>query len=448
MIHTLDYGKIPPQAVDFEEVLLGALLIDPDSVDNTLSMLPEEAFYRDAHQTIFRSIKKIYGAGGKVDLLTVSEALRKEDALETVGGVVYLSSLTGRVASGAHAAEHAMIIMQKYVMREAIRISANLSERAFDEGSEPEDMITELFHSVNDLQMLMLSNKRGTNMQESLNMSLESYFKRKKLRISGHTLGIKTPLKEVDKYTNGWQDGDLIIVAARPSMGKTAFAISAMTEAAKQGKHAVMFSIEMTTEKVADRILIGEGYLDPNQFRSGNLSAHDEQIAEDVLGSLSQLPVVIDDSPSQTVSDIWGKLRILKNKEQCDFCIIDYVGLIGASKERGKSREQEVSEISSALKRMAKDLKIPVMILSQLNRGVEMRNDKRPALSDLRESGSLEQDADVVMMMYRHEYYNRGESVGIGEIIIAKNRNGGVGMVEFGYNTSLTRLSDVEPSAF
>lgn len=445
----MDYGKVPPHALDLEEVVLGALLLDKSVLDNVISLLPtEEIFYREAHQLIYKSIRKIFGSGGAVDMLTVVEDLRKAESLEQVGGVVFLSQLTSRVASGAHATQHAMIILQKYVMREAIRISGQLSERAFDEGSDPDDMIAELFRSVSELQSILLSNQRGETMRETIDGAIQDYFDRKGVRQSGNTVGIKTPLKELDKITNGWQNSDLIILAARPSMGKTAFAISALLNAAKQKKASVMFSIEMTAGKIGDRILIGEGYLDASQFRSGSMSDSDEAIMENLMGKLERLPVYIDDSPKQTVSEIWGKCRILKNKGECDFVIIDYVGLISSSKERGKSREQEVAEISSNLKAMAKDLDIPVMVLSQLNRGVELRQDKRPNLADLRESGSLEQDADLVMFLYRDEYYNPGQSVGVGECIVAKQRNGKVGLVEFLYNSSLTRIYENESTQF
>lgn len=444
----MDYGKIPPQATDLEEVVLGALLLDNSVLENVISVLPsEEVFYKDAHQLIYRSIRKLYGSGKAVDMLTVMEDLRKSESLEKVGGAVYLSNLTSRVASGAHAGEHAMIILQKYVMREAIRISSTLSERAFDESTDAEDMIAEMFTSVNQLQGTLLSNKRGDSLDDVLNQSIDDYFARKSVKQSGETVGIKTPLKALNRITNGWQDSDLIILAARPSMGKTAFAISALMHAAKQKKAAVMFSIEMTSGKIGDRILIGEGHLDASAYRSGTMMEEDEQIAEKTMGDLSGLNVIIHDEPKQTVSEIWGKCRILKGRGQCDLVIIDYVGLINASKERGKSREQEVSEISSSLKAMAKDLNIPVIVLSQLNRGVELRQDKRPNLADLRESGSLEQDADVVIFLYRDEYYNPGQSVGVGEAIVAKHRNGKVGLVEFNYNSSLTRIWDEEDHA-
>lgn len=440
----IDYGKIPPQATDLEEAVLGALMIDPDITDNVLSLLKPEMFYTQANQIVFESLKELYGSGKQIDILTISEQLRKKQQLEQIGGVVYLSQLTSRIGSGAHAAEHAMIILQKFVMREGVRIASQLSEMAFDESTEPEDMIAQMFSNVNDLQSVLTSTKRGSTLQEALEMSAEGYFNRVKMRKIGQTTGVKTPLKSIDKMTSGWQQSDLIIVAARPSMGKTAFAISCATEAAKSARAPVIFSIEMTTEKLADRIIIGEGHLDPNQFRGGSLSPHDEQLIEKVISDMSHLGIHIDDTPKQSVSDIWGKCRILKNKNECDMVIIDYVGLIQSVKGRGKSREQEVSEISSSLKAMAKDLNIPVMVLSQLNRGVEMRQDKRPNLSDLRESGSLEQDADLVAMLYRDEYYNPGNNVGVGECIIAKHRNGPCGMIEFLYNTSLTRIYEEE----
>ena len=443
-----EYGKIPPQALDLEEAVLGALLIDPESTDSVLTLLPEGSFYKEANNIIYSAIKTIYGSGGQVDILTITEHLRKKEQLEGIGGAVYIAKLTSRVGTGLGAVEHAMIILQKYVLREAIRIASDLSTKAFDGGADPEDMISELFSAVNDLQAILLSNQRGATLKEALNLSVEKYFERVKMRQTGHTLGVKTPLPSLDKKTNGWQNADLVIVAARPSMGKTAFAISSATQAAKNGRAAVIFSIEMTTEKLADRIVIGEGHLDPNQYRAGTMSSHDQQLAEKIIDDLDHLQVYIDDSPRQTVADIWGKCRILVNKKQCDFVIIDYVGLIGASKERGKSREQEVAEISASLKMMAKDLNIPVMVLSQLNRGVEMRKDKRPNLADLRESGSLEQDSDVVIMLYRDEYYNPGQSEGIGEAIITKNRNGPCGMIEFNYNTSLTRIWEDEGRPF
>ena len=439
-----ELGKIPPQAIELEEAILGALLIDPDITDQVLSLLPEGSFYTDAHNVIYSSVKKIYGRGGAIDILTVTQELRKEDQLDRCGGVMSISKLTSNVASGLHATEHAAIVLEQYIKRCAIRIAGNLTKAAFDEGTDAEDIIRKLFASVNELQAMMLSNKRGNTLSEVLDLSIADYYERKKLHSTGETLGIKTPLKVIDEYTNGWQNGDLIIIAARPSMGKTAFAISSLTEGGRQGKRGVFFSIEMMNKKIGDRILIGEAMIDPMRYRSGTLLDSDEQKLEPTLGRLSSLQAIIDDSPRQTVADIWGKCRILKNREKCDFVIIDYVGLVSSIKDKGKSREQEVSEISASLKMMAKDLDIPVILLSQLNRGVELRQDKRPKLSDLRESGSLEQDSDVVIMLYRDEYYNSGQKVGVGEAIIAKNRNGNTGLVEFYYNSSLTRIYDQE----
>jgi len=440
-----DFGKVPPQAIEVEQAVLGALLIDSEVLDQVFPMLDYRAFYRESHAVVFRSMKKLYVAGGKIDLLTVVEQLRKDGQLEAVGGISFVAGLYAGVGSGVHAVEHAAIVLDKYILREAIRLSAAVTEKALDQEADPEDIIAALFTQVNDLQGILLSNQRGMTLTEAVNASIEDYFERKKLRSTGKTLGVPTPLRAINRYTNGWQDSDLIILAARPSMGKTAFAVSSVIAAARHGKKCVLFSIEMTSKKIADRVILGQTLVDDAQYRSGSLLYQDEQKIENVTGEIENLSIVIDDSPRLTMPDIWGKLRILKNKGQCDFVVIDYIGLIVPSRERGKNREQEVAEISASLKQMAKDLDVPVMVLSQLNRGVEMRPDKRPKLADLRESGSLEQDADVVILLYRDEYYNPdGPIKGIGEANIAKNRNGNTGYVEFKYNESMTNIYDVD----
>lgn len=444
-----DYSKIPPQAPELETVLLGALLIDPVAIDEVINILRPEAFYKDAHQRIFQAILDLHKIGAPIDVLTVTQQLKNTSSLEESGGATYISRLTGRVGSSAHASYHAGIVTDHFVRREVIRISHEAAKLAFDDTIDPTDLTSELYSEAVGLQDRFIRGRRGSHVSYAADAAINAYYDRKKAAEQGLPPGIPTPLNKLDEVTGGWQKGSLVIMAGRPSMGKTAFAIASTLTAAKAGRAALFFSLEMTATDLSDRMLISISGVDPNRYKAGHLESHEEYMIERAAGELEKLPIIIDDAHGLSIDAIHARARAAKRKNRCDVVFIDYLGLVSSKKERNKSREQEVAEISVRAKGIAKDLKVPVVLLSQLNRSCEARSDKRPMLSDLRESGSVEQDADQVILLYRAHYYGitqdgKGSTFRRGEAIMAKNRNGRTGTIHFDHNDSLTEIKNSE----
>ncbi len=446
-----EYGKMPPQAIDLEEAVLGALMLERDAYAMVGEMLKPEVFYKDVHQRIFRAIQKLCLNDEPVDLLTVSEALKQSGELEIVGGYYYLSQLTSRVASAAHIEFHARIIVQKYLQRKLIGICTELQELAYDNSTDVSDLIDKAQKSMFDIADGNI--KKDT---EEIAPIIDEAIRGIELAASkpDGINGVPSGFDALDAMTAGWQPSDLVIIAARPAMGKTAFVLSMARNMAVVHKQCVaIFSLEMSAVQLVNRLIASETELASEKLKTGRLTDSEWQQLHSRIKALVEAPILVDDTPALSIFELRAKCRRLKQKYDIKVLIIDYLQLMTAGTDMRGNREQEVSMISRQLKIIAKELSIPVMALSQLNRGVESRPDKKPMLSDLRESGSIEQDADMVMFIHRPEKYgietdNEGNSLkGIATIIIAKHRNGAVGEVNLRFRAELTRFENLETSS-
>jgi replicative DNA helicase len=429
----LQQGKIPPQALELEEAVLGAMLIDKKGVDEVIDILQPDAFYKTSHQLIFEAIYQLFQDSQPIDLLTVSSELRKKGKLEAVGGEFYLVQLSQRVASSAHIEFHARIILQKFIQRSLIKISNEIIESAYKESTDVFDLLDEAESKLYDVTQGNIKKSSET----AQNLVLEAKKKIEEISKRDGLSGVSTGFEKLDKLTSGWQPSDLIIIAARPGMGKTALTLS-MARNIAVGKQipVAFFSLEMSSVQLITRLISSETGLSSEKLRTGKLADHEWQQLNVKVTDLEKAPLFIDDTPSLSIFDLRAKARRLSSQHGIKLIVVDYLQLMtaGASSKTG-NREQEISTISRNLKALAKELNIPVIALSQLSRAVETRGGtKRPMLSDLRESGAIEQDADIVSFIYRPEYYNidewdddeRTPSEGQAEFIVAKHRNGGL----------------------
>ncbi|MBK0384032.1 replicative DNA helicase [Pedobacter sp. SD-b] len=446
-------GKLPPQALDLEEAVLGALMLEKDALSAVIDILKPDVFYKDAHQKIFEAIQQLFTASSPVDILTVSAQLRQQGDLEMIGGAFYITELTNRVASAANIEYHARIISQKFIQRELIRISTDIINQSYEDTSDVFELLDYAEKNLFDIAQNNLrrdSRKMDDIVKESLKM-LES------LRGKDDTLtGVPSGFTALDRVTNGWQKSDLIIIAARPAMGKTAFVLTCARNAAVQfNKPVVVFSLEMSSVQLTNRLISGEAEIEQEKIRKGQLEDWEWHKMTSKIGGLSEAPLIIDDTPALNVFEFRAKCRRLKAQYDIQMIIIDYLQLMQGKadgKGGGGNREQEISSISRALKQVAKELNVPVIALSQLSRAVENRpgGSKKPMLSDLRESGAIEQDADMVLFLYRPEYYgldqdeNGNPTAGIGEVIIAKHRNGETGSVPLRFIGKYVKFADLE----
>jgi replicative DNA helicase len=443
-------GKQLPQAVDLEQAVLGGIMVERAVLDG-LDFLQPEAFYRQEHRTIFEAILSLHNSRKPIDLWLVAEELRKNGTLESVGNATYLVEITQKVASGAHLTEHAQVVFQKYVARELVKVGSEIANMGFNEEQDIADRTVEAEAKLGAVTSIISKGSNMSHIKRILSESVEQAHKRAELVKTNQLMGIHTGLADLNHITNGWQKSNLIVLAARPAMGKTAMMLHFAKSAARYGHSAVIFSLEMSSLKQADRLLLSEAAVDPSRFRSGYMSTSELQGLEVAAGVLEQLPIYIDDAPEATITQIRAKARLLKKQGKCDIVFIDYLGLIKEKGLKNRLREQEVAAISREAKIMAKELDIPVILLSQLNRAVEDRADKKPHLADLRESGSIEQDADVVMLIYRPEYYgievlnsNNNPEKCYGELLVEKNRDGATGVVRFKHNEGLTLIYDYD----
>ena len=448
----LERGKLPPQAVDLEEVVLGAMMIDKKGVDEVIDILSPEAFYKQANKLVFEAIFQLFENSEPIDLLTVSSQLRKSLNLDKVGGDFYLISLTQKVSSSAHIEFHARIILQKFIQRSLIKISNEIIEDAYDE-------TTDVFSLLDKAESRLYEVTQGNIKKSSETaQSLVIQAKKKIEEISNKEglSGVPTGFTQLDKLTSGWQPSDLIIIAARPGMGKTALTLSmARNIAVDQGIPVAFFSLEMASVQLITRLISSETGLSSEKLRTGKLAKHEwEQLNVKVKG-LEKAPLFIDDTPSLSIFDLRAKARRLASQHGIKMIMIDYLQLMtaGGSQKGGGNREQEISTISRNLKALAKELAIPVIALSQLSRAVETRGgSKRPLLSDLRESGAIEQDADIVSFIYRPEYYKieewdddeRSPTDGQAELIVAKHRNGGLDNIRLKFIGNLGKFDNLE----
>ncbi|ARV10657.1 replicative DNA helicase [Winogradskyella sp. PC-19] len=448
---SLEKGKIPPQALDLEEVVLGAMMIDKKGVDEVIDILSPDAFYKESHKFIFESIFKLFENSEPVDLLTVSTQLRKEGKLDLVGGDFYLISLTQRVSSSAHIEFHARIILQKYIQRSLIKISNEIIEDAYDEGQDVFDLLDNAEAKLYEVTQGNV--KKSTETAQSL--VIQAKKKIEEISNKEGMSGIPSGFDKLDKLTSGWQPSDLVIIAARPGMGKTAFTLTmARNVAVNSNIPVAFFSLEMSSVQLITRLISSETGLSSEKLRTGKLEKHEWEQLNVKVKTLEKAPLFIDDTPSLSIFDLRAKARRLASQYGIKMIMIDYLQLMtGGGSNKNGNREQEISMISRNLKALAKELNIPVIALSQLSRAVETRGgSKRPLLSDLRESGAIEQDADIVSFIYRPEYYKidewddeeRSPTEGQGEFIVAKHRNGGLENIRLKFIGHLGKFDNLD----
>ena len=443
-------GKLQPQALELEKAVLGALMIDNESLSDAIDSLQAEYFYAPKHQKIFEAIVNLFNNTQPVDILTVSEELKRMEMFKEIGGLAYISELTNNVSSSSNTEFHARIIAEKFIKRSLINISRKISNDAFDDS-------VDIFDLLNDAEANLFTVTEGTlrksydKMSSLIKGALENI---ETLRNKEDGLsGVPSGFTNVDRVTSGWQKSDLVIVAARPGMGKTAFALTMARNVAVDHNTPIgFFSLEMSSEQLVNRLIASEAELGASKLRKGDLADHEMVQLHEKIKHLSEAPIFIDDTPGLSIFELRAKARRLVKNHGVGIIMIDYLQLMTAG-GTGGNREQEISTISRSLKGIAKELKIPVIALSQVNRGVESRTgvgSKRPMLSDLRESGAIEQDADIVTFIYRPEYYkiyewdNGDDSRGQGELIIAKHRNGSLNNVRLKFTGEFAKFSDLD----
>jgi replicative DNA helicase len=451
-IINLEKGKLPPQVLELEEAVLGAMMIDKKGVDEVIDILQPDAFYKDAHKYIFEAIVQLFTDTQPIDLLTVSAQLRKNAKLDLAGGDFYLIQLTQKISSSAHIEFHSRIILQKYIQRSLIRISSDIIEESYDETTDVFDLLDKAESKLYEVTQGNI--KRSSETAQSL--VLQAKKRIEEIAKQEGLSGIATGFEKLDKITSGWQPSDLIIIAARPGMGKTAFVLSmARNIAIDFGKPVALFSLEMSSVQLITRLISSETGLSSEKLRTGKLEKHEWEQLSVKVKNLEKAPLFIDDSPSLSIFDLRAKARRLASQHGIKLIIVDYLQLMtaGGNGKGAGNREQEISTISRNLKALAKELSIPVIALSQLSRAVETRgSSKRPLLSDLRESGAIEQDADIVSFIYRPEYYKIDEwdddeqspTAGQAEFIIAKHRNGSLESIRLKFIGNLGKFDNLE----
>jgi len=435
--------RMPPQNIEAEQAVLGAIFLEPSALTLASEILIPEDFYRASHQKIFHVMLLLNDQGKAVDLVTVTEELAAAKLIEDIGGVSYLSDLAGSVPTAANIEYYARIVEEKSLLRRLIRTATTIASDGYSREDEVEALLSEAEKSI--LEVAQRKNAGAFHNIKDVLVRTYDNIEEMHNRV-GEITGIATGFAELDKMTAGFQRNDLIIVGARPSVGKTAFALNiASNVAVKTGENVAIFSLEMGAEQLVMRMLCSEGNIDAQRLRTGSLTDEDWGKLTMAMGSLSNSGIFIDDTPGVRISDIRSKCRRLKQEHGLGMILIDYLQLILGSGRSGENRQQEVSEISRSLKQLARELKVPVIALSQLSRGVEQRQDKRPMMSDIRESGSIEQDADIVAFLYRDDYYDKeSENKNIIEIIIAKQRNGPTGTVSLAFVKEYNKFVNLE----
>lgn len=445
-----EYGKLPPQALELEEAVLGALMLEKDAYLEVGDILKPDAFYKESHAKIYKAIADLSGKQEPVDILTVTEQLKKNGTLEEVGGRLYLAQLSSNVASAANIAYHALIISQKSIQRSLINLSTKIQTDAYDESIDVMDLLNEAEEGVFKLSQTT-SNNEAIQINPVIKEAIEKMYESSKK--TGSVSGLYSGFHDLDKLLSGFQKSDLIILAARPAMGKTAFTLSlARNMAVEHGYRIAMFSLEMSNIQLVNRLISSETEIEGQKIKTGQLTDFEWEQLHTKIKRLQDAPIYVDDTPGISIFELRAKCRRMKQKHGIDMVLIDYLQLMTAP--GSASRELEISTISRSLKGLAKELNVPVMALSQLNRGVEGRTGyegKRPMLSDLRESGAIEQDADIVAFVHRPEYYGfketegdeNGESRstnGLAELIVAKHRSGATDTIPLKFRKSLARF--------
>jgi len=438
-----EFDRLPPQNVEAEQAVLGAILLDGEALVSVQERISQDDFYRTSHRLIFEAMVELSEEGEPVDLVTLTAKLKDKQQLEEAGGVRYLTELANAVPTAANVDYYASIVEEKAILRRLIRAATQIVSDGYAGGED-----VGLLLSDAEQRIMEVANRRSVSGFKPIREALMEVFERVETlyQQKGAITGIPSGFADLDKMTSGFQKSDLIIVAARPSVGKTAFALNIAQNVGVRAKQTVaIFSLEMSAAQLVQRMLCAEANVDAGRMRTGYLEPDDWTKLTMAIGALSEANIYIDDSPGITVADIRAKCRRLKREKGLGMIVIDYLQLIAGRGRPGDNRQQEVSEISRTLKQIARELNVPVIALSQLSRGVEQRQDKRPMMSDLRESGSIEQDADIVAFLYRDDYYNKeSEKKNIIEIIIAKQRNGPVGTVELVFLKNFNKFVSLE----
>lgn len=435
--------RVPPQNVEAEQSVLGAMLIEREAIVKVAEFLAPDDFYREAHRLVFSTMLDLFNKDDAVDMITVTESLRKEDKLEAVGGISYITSLANCVPTAANVLYHARIVEEKSLLRQLINSATYIAGMGYEASEEVEVILDKAEKTILGIS----GHKLGQDFAPIKNIIFDAFNKIEQLYASkGGITGLPTGFKDLDRLTSGLQPSDLILIAARPSMGKTAFVLNIAQHIAIREKSPVaFFSLEMSKEQLVQRMLCAEAAIDAQRLRIGELEENDWKKLVLAADRLSSAPIFIDDTPGITVMEMRAKARRLKVEHGLKLVIIDYLQLMqGRSSSRSENRQQEISEISRSLKALARELNVPVIALSQLSRSVESRQVKKPMLSDLRESGSLEQDADIVSFLYREDYYNPDtDKPNITDVIVAKHRNGPVDTVQLYFHKQFTKFSDL-----
>lgn len=443
------FGKVPPQAMDIEEAVLGAMMLNQNALNIIIDQLTPAMFYKESHARIFGAIQRLFAASAPIDILTVTNELKKTGDLEIVGGPFYIASLTNRISSAANIEFHTRILAEKYIQRELIRVSNNILTDAYKDSTDAIELLDKAAQEMFEIAESNFKKK----VQDIPSLVREAVKNIEKAKDHEDQLsGIPSGFIDLDRITSGWQRSDLVILAARPGMGKTAFVLSmARNMAITYNKPIAFFSLEMSAIQLITRLISSESRIPNDKLKSGKLDGHEWQQLLDKITPLTEAKMMIDDTPGLSVFELRAKARRFKQQHDIQCIVIDYLQLMTAGGDSKGNREQEISTISRSLKNLAKELNIPIIALSQLNRGVETRSgSKKPQLADLRESGAIEQDADMVMFIYRPEYYkldtfdDQTPTQGMAEIIIAKHRNGALADVRLRFIAQFAQFDNID----
>ena len=439
----MELGKVPPHDIEAEQAVLGSMLTDKDAVISAIEVLKEDAFYREDNKAIYAAILSLYNRSEPIDIITLKAELTAEGKFEKVGGLEYLAELPEKVPTTANVEKYIKIVEEKAALRELIKTANEIIELGYDP-TEDLDMIMD---NAEKKIFNIMQNKNQKGYAPIKDVLVDTFAQLEELyNQKQHITGVATGFVDLDYKTAGLHNSDLVLIAARPAMGKTAFAVNIATNAAVRGNVPVaMFSLEMSKEQLVNRILCSEAMVDSNKVRTGKIEDEDWIKIAGAIGPLSEAQMFIDDTPGISINEIRVKCRKLELEKNIGLVVIDYLQLVQGTGKRGSSREQEISEISRSLKILAKEINVPVIALSQLSRAAEQRPDHRPMLSDLRESGAIEQDADIVMFLYRDDYYNEdSEKKNIAEVILAKHRAGSTGTVELLWLGNYTKFVNID----
>ena len=434
--------RIPPQNIEAEQAVLGAMLIKKEAIAEVQEILQPDDFYREAHRIVYEAMVQLRNNDEAVDLVTLTEQLRKSEQLDKIGGLAFVTQLANAVPTAANVVYHAKIVKEKAELRSLINAATAIASAAYEDNTDVENIMDDA-----EKKILAVASRQNGGAFESMKSIVMRTFERINVlyESKGGLTGLSSGFKDLDKLTAGLQKSDLILVAARPSMGKTAFTLNIASYVGTHGGKVAFFSLEMSKEQLMQRMLCAEGGIDATKLRTGQLDTQAWNKLVHVADTLSRAPIYIDDTAGITVMELRSKARRLKAEHGLDLIIIDYLQLMqGRPSKNADNRQQEISEISRSLKALARELDVPVIALSQLSRSVESRQIKRPMLSDLRESGSLEQDADIVMFLYREDYYDKDtENKNITDIIVAKHRNGPVDTISLFFQKEYTKFRDL-----